>query len=75
MTWEREFFSLASIVLRCKQDNFNGHPDRFGCLLGEIDYGAEMNLVLQEAGMLPAQRLAKLARSVLSPRINPQNQA
>jgi hypothetical protein len=61
MTWEREFFHLAATVLSCKLEDSNGHPDRFGCLLGELDYGREMHAVLKEAGMLPAQRLARCA--------------
>ncbi len=55
--WEREFFSLAGFVLDCK---LRGSWDKWA-LLGEIDYGAEMHLVLKEAGMLPAQRLARCA--------------
>jgi hypothetical protein len=36
-----------------------------GCQIGELDYGAEMHLVMKEAGMLPAQRLARCARRLL----------
>ena len=61
MTWQREFFHLAATVLKCRTEDFNGHPDKFGCLLGELDYGREMHAVLKEAGMLPAQRLARCA--------------
>jgi hypothetical protein len=66
--WEREFFSLAGTVLRCRMDDANGHHDKFGCLLGEIDYGLEMHLVLREAGMLPAQRLARCAARLFASR-------
>lgn len=65
MTWEPEFFHLAATVLSCKLEDSNGHPDKFGCLLGELDYGREMHEVMKEAGMLPAQRLARLARGLL----------
>jgi hypothetical protein len=65
MTWEREFFRLAAAVLSCKLENHEAHPDRFGCLLGELDYGREMHEVLKEAGMLPAQRLARCAGRLL----------
>ena len=65
MNWEREFFFLAATVLKCRMEDANGHPDKFGCLLGEIDYSLEMHLVMREAGMLPRQRLAGLARKLL----------
>ena len=61
MNWEREFFFLAATVLKCRMEDANGHPDKFGCLLGEIDYSLEMHLVMREAGMLPRQRLARCA--------------
>jgi hypothetical protein len=61
MTWEREFFRLAATVLYARMEDANGHWDKLGCLLGEIDYGLEMHLVLKEAQMLPAQRLARCA--------------
>ena len=65
-TWEREFFHLAATVLSCRWEDAHGHPDRFGCLQGEIDYGLEMHLVLKEAGMLPAQRLGRCAGRLLA---------
>ena len=68
MTFEREFFHLAATVLSCRLEDHNGHPDRFGCLLGELDYGREMHEVLKEAGMLPAQRLARCAGRLLNKR-------
>ena len=66
MTWEREFFFLAGAMLGCKLRACNGEPDRLGVLLGEMDSGAEMYAVLKEAGMLPAQRLARCAAGLLS---------
>jgi hypothetical protein len=63
-TWQREFFHLAATVLKCRMEDANGHPDKFGCLLGEIDYSLEMHLVMREAGMLPRQRLARLAKGL-----------
>jgi hypothetical protein len=65
MTWQCEFFRLGATVLRCRMDAANRHWDSFGCLLGELDYGSEMHLVLKEAGMLPAQRLGALAKRLL----------
>jgi hypothetical protein len=67
MNWEQEFFRLAATVLRCRMDIENGDTNRFGCLQGQLDYGAEMHWVLKEAGMLPAQRLARCAAGLLSP--------
>jgi hypothetical protein len=66
VTWEREFFFLAGFMLGCKLRACNGESDRLGVLLGEMDYGAEMHLLLQESGMLPAQRLARCAAGLLS---------
>jgi hypothetical protein len=54
--WEREFFRLAATVLKCRLEDYNGHWDKFGCLLGEIDYGLEMHLVLREAVALNVGR-------------------
>ena len=71
MNWQREFFFLAATVLKCRMEDANGHPDKFGCLLGEIDYSLEMHLVLREAGMLPRQRLGKLARGLMRRRGGP----
>jgi hypothetical protein len=65
VTWEREFFRLAATVLKCRMEDANGHWDRFGHLQGELDYGTEMHHVLREAGMLPGQRLARLAALLL----------
>lgn len=65
MTWEREFFFLAGFMLGCKLRACNGEVDRLGVLLGEMDYGAEMHLVLKESGMLPAQRLARCAAGLM----------
>ena len=66
MNWQREFFFLVGTVLKLPMEDANGHPDKFGCLLGEIDYSLEMHLVLREAGMLPRQRLARLAKRLLT---------
>ncbi len=72
MTWEREFFSLASDVLNCKLALIDPKPLPDGrlyspteVLIGELTYSCEMRLVLKEAGMLPAQRLARCAVSLL----------
>lgn len=72
MTWQREYFQLAASVLATREAalDFKEHggllPDggRYepvGIFVGELSYGAEMQLVLREARMLPAQRLARLA--------------
>ena len=68
MKWEREFFSLASDVLNCKLVLIDPEPLPDGrlyspaeVLIGELTYSCEMRLVLSEAGMLPAQRLGRLA--------------
>lgn len=73
MTWEREFFSLASDVLNCKLVGLNPKPLPDGRLyspaevfIGELTYSVEMRLVMAEAGMLPAQRLGRLALRILS---------
>ncbi len=73
MIWEREFFSLAASVLDLKQAGISGEPLADGnvcspleVLIGEFTYSAEMRLLLIEAGMLPAQRLGRLASRVLS---------
>lgn len=64
--WKAEFFGLAGFMLGCKLRACDGEPDRCGVLLGELDYGAEMHLVLRDAGMLPRQRLARLAQRLTS---------
>lgn len=81
MTWEREFFSLAGFMLGAKMRSNGGQvagdgdprcalvlspSDKIGCQIGELDYGAEMHLVLKESGMLPAQRLARCAKRLLT---------
>jgi hypothetical protein len=43
--------------------NLTGH-DRIGCQIGEMDSSTEMYLLLKEAGMLPAQRLARVAATL-----------
>jgi hypothetical protein len=69
VNWEREFFSLAGSVLACRLAALDPGPlpdgntyCPFGVIVGELAYGAEMHLVMREAGMLPRQRLARLAR-------------
>lgn len=66
--WDREFFFLAAHVLSARLASLDPGPladgttyCRYGLIVGELAYGAEMHLVLKEAGMLPAQRLARLA--------------
>ncbi len=76
MNWEREFFWLASDVLNCKLVGLNPEPLPDGRLyspaevfIGELTYSVEMRLVLRDAGMLPAQRLGRLASVLLSRRL------
>jgi hypothetical protein len=64
--WRREFFALAGFMLGCKLRACDGEPDRCGVLLGEMDCGAEMHLVLKYAGMLPRQRLARCAALLMA---------
>jgi hypothetical protein len=79
MTWEREFFLLAAHVLATKEAALDfkqhggllpdgGKYDLLAIFVGELSYAAEMHLVLREAGMLPAQRLARLAGRLFSKR-------
>jgi hypothetical protein len=78
--WRREFFQLAGFMIGCKMRANGGTvegdsdprcahvlhgSDMIGCQIGELDYGAEMHLVMKEAGMLPAQRLARCAGRLL----------
>ena len=77
MTWEREFFSLCASVLATKEAALDfhlhngvlpdgGRYDQVAIFVGELTYAAEMHLVMREVGMLPRQRLARLAASVLA---------
>lgn len=73
MNWQREFFSLAGSVLLCRLASLDGGALSdghvycpYGLIVGELAYGAEMHLVLKEAGMLPVQRLARLASRMLA---------
>jgi hypothetical protein len=80
MTWEPEFFHLAGSWLACQQQVQNdlstpgrndfAHPlCRLGysdLLFEEIELTREMHEVLKEAGMLPAQRLARCAGRLLA---------
>ena len=73
MNWEREFFSLASDVLNCKLCLIDPEPLPDGrlyspteVLIGELTCSCEMRLVIQEAGMLPAQRLARCAQKIFA---------
>ena len=76
MTWEREFFFLAAHVLSARSASLDPGPLAdgttycpYGLIVGELAYGAEMHLVLKEAGMLPAQRLARCAKRLLVPSV------
>lgn len=77
LTWEREFFRLAASVLATREAALDfhlhggllpdgGRYDHVAIFVGELSYAAEMHLVIREAGMLPRQRLARLAGRVLS---------
>ncbi len=73
MKWEREFFSLAASVLDLRRAGITGEPLAGGnvcspleVLIGELTYSVEMRLVLKDSGMLPAQRLGRLAWHILS---------
>lgn len=77
MTWEPEFFHLAGCVLATREAALDfhlhggvlpdgGRYDHIAIFVGELTYGAEMHLVLKEAGMLPAQRLARCAGRLLT---------
>ena len=70
MNWQREYFRLAATILKCRMEDAGGYFDRFGCLQGEMDYGAEMYLVMREAGMLRAQRLGRCAAKLLCDKRN-----
>jgi len=72
VSWQDEFFSLAASVLATKEAALDfkehggllpdgGRYDLMGIFVGELSYAAEMHLVMREAGMLPAQRLGRLA--------------
>lgn len=72
-TWEPEFFHLAGSWLACRTAALD-HPDALpdgsvycpiGLMVGELAVQAEMHLVLREARMLPAQRLARCAGRLL----------
>jgi hypothetical protein len=76
MAWEREFFRLGASVLATRKAALDfaehggllpdgGRYDPVAIFVGELSYAAEMHLVLKEAGMLPAQRLARLASRIL----------
>ena len=71
--WQREFFHLAGSWLACRSAALN-HPEPLpggqvyepcGLMVGELAVHAEMHLVLREAGMLTAQRLARCAGRLL----------
>ena len=75
--WQREFFHLAGSMLACREASLN-YPDPlpdgslycpYGWFVGELAVGVEMHLVLREAGMLPAQRLARCAGRLLTSRV------
>jgi hypothetical protein len=71
--WEREYFMLAASWLACRNaalDHPSPLPDGtvycpYGLIVGELAAGAEMHLVLKEAGMLRCQRLALCAAGLL----------
>lgn len=73
-SWEREFFHLAGSWLACRNAALD-YPDPlpdgstycpYGLMVGELAVQSEMHLVLREAGMLPAQRLARCAGRLLN---------
>ena len=75
--WQREFFSLCASVLATREAALDfhlhdgvlpdgGRYDQVAIFVGELSYGAEMHLVLKEAGMLPRQRLARCAAGLLN---------
>jgi hypothetical protein len=79
MTWEPEFFHLAGCVLATREAALDfhlhggvlpdgGRYDPIAIFVGELTYSAEMHLLLKEAGMLPAQRLARCASRLLNGR-------
>lgn len=72
--WRSEFFGLAASWLACRTAALN-HPSPlpdgtvycpYGLIVGELSAGAEMHLVLRDAGMLPRQRLARCAAGLLA---------
>jgi hypothetical protein len=49
-SWEPEFFRLAGVWLACRVEEIDpAEPDPLWRLLGELDYQAEMGLLLREA--------------------------
>ena len=72
-SWEREFFHLAASWLACRNaalDYPAPLPDGsvycpYGLMVGELAVQSEMHMVMREAGMLPAQRLARCAGRLL----------
>jgi hypothetical protein len=73
MTWQPEFFHLAGSWLACRNaalDYPAPLPDGsvycpYGLMVGELAVQSEMHMVMREAGMLPAQRLARCAGRLL----------
>lgn len=46
---QREFFNLAGVWLRCRRDSLDpALPDKVWYFLGEMDYAAEMRLLIAE---------------------------
>lgn len=48
---ERKFFQAISLWLYCRLagvDDSHSHRDKFGALLGELDWGVEAKLILEE---------------------------
>ena len=74
MIWQPEFFHLAGSWLACRNaalDYPEALPDGsvycpYGLMVGELAVQSEMHLLMREAGMLPAQRLARLAGRLLN---------
>lgn len=80
MTWECEFFHLAGSWLACRlqiqndlstpgRNDFSHHLCRLGysdLLFEEIELTREIRGVMREAGMLPAQCLARCAGRLLN---------
>jgi hypothetical protein len=46
--WQREFFRLAAVWLACRQDLLALDGEPFWRFLGEMDYHAEMGLLVRE---------------------------
>lgn len=46
---ERQFFNAVAMFLLCRQAGMNdNHVDKFGALLGELDWRGEARLIVEE---------------------------